>query len=71
MDVGAAGRPPTECGRPDAALQPTHVLPVPAMGTPLGPSPWGHLGASIPTCSALAGLTISIPFVSFIPLGGS
>lgn len=71
MDVGDAGGPPMECGRPDPALQPTHVLPVPAMGPPLGTSPWGHPGASIPTRSALAGLTISIPFVSFIPLGGS
>lgn len=75
MDMGEVGgcwgSPHTMCRRPDPALQRAHVLPIPAVGPPLGTGLWGHPGASGPTRSALAGLTIFIPFMSFSPLDES
>lgn len=53
-------------------LQRAHVLSLPALGPPpLGTGPWGHPGASGPTCSALAGLIIFIPFMPFSSLDES
>lgn len=75
MDMGEVGgcwgSPHTMSGGRNPALQRAHIMPIPALGVPLGTGPWGHPGASSPTRSALAGLTGLIPFMSFSPLDGS